>query len=367
MPLKLVPPRAGKSPNYSIRGTHLREYVDESTGSPVEAEARKLLAARKKAIEHRKLHPELEPQPLGKRFLEAALDYKDAGGEMKYVGIYDPETDQWSKGLISHFGVTPISEIDQGAIDRAAATLYPNVSAATRNRHVYTPISSVLKRAGIETKIRRPKGWRGSKRTDWLQPEQAFRLFEAASRVDPEFRTMLIFLCYTGCRLGDALALTCNRVTLTDRFAYFPTTKSDEPRGVHLPPFLIAEMANHPRGLDRDRQKAFRFTKCGRLYSLLNKVKAKAGPDLDHVTFHMMCHTWATWMRRYAGIDTKGLVSTGRWKDEKSASRYEHVVASEESQKADFLPTPQSSKKRKSVENPWNAARMVRKRLVRND
>ena len=33
MPLKLVPPRKGKTPFYSMRGTYLRVYTDRSTGA----------------------------------------------------------------------------------------------------------------------------------------------------------------------------------------------------------------------------------------------------------------------------------------------------------------------------------------------
>jgi integrase len=59
---------------------------------------------------------------------------------------------------------------------------------------------------------------------------------------------------------------------------------------------------------------------------------------LSFVTFHTFCHTWATWMRRYGGLDTKSLVATRRWRSEQSASRYQHVVVSEESERADLLP-----------------------------
>jgi hypothetical protein len=54
------------------------------------------------------------------------------------------------------------------------------------------------------------------------------------------------------------------------------------------------------------------------------------GHELDWVSFHTFCHTWATWMRRYGGLDTRGLVGTGRWKSEKAAERYNHVVVTEE-------------------------------------
>ncbi len=127
---------------------------------------------------------------------------------------------------------------------------------------------------------------------------------------------------------------------LNEAFVYFEETKNDDPRGAHLPPLLVTALANHPRGTDRGRQKVFRFRKNGHLYNLLKKVKLAAGPDVTFVTFHTFCHTWATWMRRYGGLDTRGLVGTRRWKDMKSAARYEHVDVSVESMKADLLPTP---------------------------
>ena len=47
-------------------------------------------------------------------------------------------------------------------------------------------------------------------------------------------------------------------------------------------------------------------------------------------------------MRRYSGLDTKGLVGTGRWRDEQSASRYQRIVVSEESARAELLPIPKA-------------------------
>jgi hypothetical protein len=44
-------------------------------------------------------------------------------------------------------------------------------------------------------------------------------------------------------------------------------------------------------------------------------------------------------MRRYGGLDTKGLVATKNWRDERSASRYAHAVTSEEWQRVERLPS----------------------------
>jgi len=55
--------------------------------------------------------------------------------------------------------------------------------------------------------------------------------------------------------------------------------------------------------------------------------------------FRIRRHTFGSWMRQLGGLDIRGLVGTGTRADMESASRYVHVVASEESRKADLLPT----------------------------
>lgn len=362
MPIKLVPPRKGKSPNWTIRGSYLGIRVDETTGTADRATARRYLDAKIRQIECDRLAPAISEETASLTFIEAALAYIEAGGSDGGLGKFDPDTGAWSRGLIAHFGKTPIATIDQLAIDRAAAAILPHASAATRNRWVYTPVSAILKHAGVDKPIRRPKGWRGSARVDWMQPELAFRLVEAAKEKDAEFGAFLTVLLYTGMRLSEALSLTCDRLSLAESWAYLPKTKNSAPRLVHLPPVVVAALANHPRGIERDG-RVFRFRKCGRLYTWLKVVKEKAGPDAGFVTFHTFRHTWATWMRRYAEIDTRGLVATQAWSDPRSAARYEHVVQSEEARRADLLPTPRSLNRRgKSVEKPKRKPQVVEKK-----
>ena len=249
------------------------------------------------------------------------------GGERTYL-----------KRLLEHFANKPLSQIGQAEIDAAAIELYPAGSPATRNRSVYTPVSAVIKHAGSRIDLRRPKGSSGNKQTAWLWPEQAEAIFAEAERIDPEFAALLIVLCYTGMRLSEALKLTWDNVRLADGFAYVPDTKNDEPRAVFLPPVAMAAMGNLHGGI---RGRVFGLVKSGHLYSLLKACAFKAGVDLpERSAFHIFRHTYATWMRRYAELDTKGLVATGAWKDRKSADRYEHVQVSEEARKAVLLPTP---------------------------
>lgn len=327
MPIKLIAPRKGKTPYWYGRGTYLGIIVDRSTKAVRKAVAAKVVAKWERDIERGCFAVRDQ-----ETFLSAAVAYAKAEGDARPV-----------RRLIDHFGEKPLVEIDQAEIDAAALVLFPTHSPATRNREVYTPVSAVLKHAGVEFKIRRPKKSRGRVLTGWLWPEQAQKLFIEADRIDPEFGLLCRFLCYTGLRLKEATnRFHTEHLRLSEGFAHIPVTKNGEPRAVYLPPHLVAALANHPRGLDRKGQ-VFRWHKGGRLYGLLYKAAEAAGVTLpEREAFHIFRHTYGTWMRRYAGLDTKGLVDTGAWKSEQSASRYAHSVVSEDARKADLLPIGES-------------------------
>jgi integrase len=336
MPLKLVPPRqnrkVGNSPNWRIRGTYLGQYVDLTAGTPKRGTALKVLAQVQREIERGRLS-----DPNEQTFAGAALSYVNTGGERTYL-----------RALLLHFGDAPLSQIGQAEIDAAAEALKPQGAPSTRNRHVYTPMSAILRHAGVKLDLRRPKGSGGNKQTAWLWPEQAWRLFEEAGKLNKEFEALLIVLFYTGMRLNEALRLIWNDVRLDEGFAYLADTKSGEPRPVFLPEIAVTAIASLPRR----QARVFRFAKGGHLYSMLRTAAFKAGVDLpERSAFHIARHSWATWMRRYGGLDTKGLVATGAWKDRKSADRYEHVQVSEEARKAVLLPTPPSAKSVDSAES----------------
>ena len=157
--------------------------------------------------------------------------------------------------------------------------------------------------------------------------------------------------------------MKCNDVRLSESFAYVGNTKNGKPRPIYLPPILVEKLSRHPRGIDRGDERLFRFHKGGSLYYLLEAacqiacglpkpVRIKRGKrppkpkyELDWVNFHTFCHTYGTWMRRYGGLDVRGLVGTGRWDSMQSAERYAHVVASEEAMAAQYLPTPSGAEK----------------------
>jgi integrase len=325
MPLKLHPPRK-EGQSWRVRGSYLGVYVNRATGAFKRAVAQQVLKEIEGQIERGRFSERGELT-----FAAAARAYVDAGGEWTYI-----------RRLNDHFGDTPLSQIDQAAIDRAANALYPDGTPATRNRSCYTPVCAVLRHAGVRIDLRRPRGSAGKASVSWLWPEQAEAIFAEAEKINPEFAALLITLCYTGLRLSEALGLTWNNVRLADGYAYIPTTKNDEPRAVFLPPVAVAALGNLDGGRspETDRGRVFRFAKSGHLYALLRLAANRAGCELpERSAFHIFRHTYATWMRRYAGLDERGLVGTGAWKDRKSAARYAHVVVSEEAQRAVMLPT----------------------------
>src|SRR6185369_7314902 len=279
MPLKLKPPR--KSPYWSVKGSYLGIHIDRSTKTSKRAVAAKVLKQIEREIERGEFAEKGEPT-----FASAAKAYMMAGGERTYL----------SK-LLEHFGDTPLKKIDQAEIDAGAAKLYPSATAATRNRQVYTPISAIMRYAGHRLDLRRPLGAAGSKSTAWLWPEQAFRLFDEAEKIDKRFAALIITLCYTGMRLSEALNLTWNDVRLPDGFAYLPNTKNDEARAVFLPPVAVAAMGNLAGGVSG---RVFGFAKSGHLYSILKMAAAKADVELpERSAFHIFRHSYATWMRRF--------------------------------------------------------------------
>lgn len=322
--LKLYPPRPGKSPFWQIRGTYLGQRVDRSSKARERKIARQVAEQIESDIERG-----LFAQPGEPTFASAAVNYMNAGGDRRPINR-----------LLDYFGDRPLRSMTQEAIDAAALEILPAASPATRNREVYTPISAILKHAGERFQIRRPKGARGRVLLGWLWPEQAARLFAEADKVNAEFGLLLRVLCYTGMRLSEALYhFRVDGLRLSEGFAFIPKTKNGNPRPVYFPAHIIAALQAHPRGIDRKGETVFRFHKGGALYDMLRTAARAAEIELpERQAFHLFRHTYGTWMRRYGGLDSRGLVGTGAWDCEQSANRYAHTIASEEARRADMLP-----------------------------
>ena len=326
MSYKLHPPSA-RSPFWYVRGTELGIPINRSTKTGDRKLAARLLAQWRAEAQRDAVS---SPPKTVETFASAALSYMRADRSKRFLAP-----------LLRHFGEMPLTEIGQAEIDAAAVALYPRAGAATRNRQVYSPISAILRHAGVATPLRRPKGAHDGRRTEWLRPEEAFRLLEAAGAVHERFGALLTFLLYGGVRLSEALRLEWKDVDFERAVALVRQTKNGSPLTVHLPPEVIAALAN----LSRDKARIFSLTKSGRLYHLLAEAERRSGISLPPRTaFHVLRHSHAQWRRLYAGADTSALVETGLWKSRTAAARYGHLDVTEEARKSDQLPTPTRAK-----------------------
>lgn len=368
MPLKLRPPTPGKTPNWHVRGTHRGIYIERTAGTADKTEAKQFMREIREAIERGDYSPEKpQPQPaqVEPTFAAATLAYLKAGGNPAYIGKIIDQTGPHA------LRDRPLSSIDQMTIDNAAAALYPNGTAQTKNRQFYTPVSAIMKRAGIEKKLKRPKGWRGNKSTAWLKPEQAFKLFAAADIIEAEFGLLCRMLCYTGMRISEALNIKLGEIDLDAQTIYLPKTKNNDARSVYLTDGLVKALRAQPAREARPRKIAgktlpngaagrsragaaipflergdecrlFRYHTGGKLRGMLAAAMKRAGlrfPPRQR-GFHIFCHTYGTWMHSHGQLDTFGLTRTNRWKDPRSADRYRHTGVSEEARRADLLPVP---------------------------
>lgn len=322
--LKLTKRRG--SPYFYLRGTVRGINVYESTGVSL---ANRKIATELKARRETEL---LEESIHGKRavatFADAAESYIAAGGDGRFI-----------QPIIEHFGATRLAQIGQHEVDEAARKLYPAHKPSTINRQAYTPICAVLSHAA-------KRGWRerlvlerpkqDAQRERWLTYEEANRLIDAAS---PHLRPLIVFLLYTGARVGEALWLDWRDVALDRRHVQFINTKNGTSRGVPLHPRVIGELRRmkHSAG--------YVFLKAnGKPYRLLssdNPTDVSAGDrikkgfqgaakraGLTDFHPHDCRHTWATWHYQ-ANRDLGALQKLGGWKTLSMVMRYAHTNVAE--------------------------------------
>lgn len=323
MPLKLKKPgERSSSECWYVRGTVRGIRIEESTGTADKGQAEEFRAKREAELFTESLYG----RAISKTFAQAALSYLENGGEGRFLQL-----------PLDHFRTTPLAQIGQAEIEAGAKKKYPAAAPATRDRQFFTPTCAVLKHAAkrgwcpmpVIERPRKPKG-----RIRWLTIDEADRLIHSAGR---SLRPLLIFLFYTGARIGEALWLDWRDVDLERGHVSFPETKNGDARGVPLHPRVVAALANikqrdgcvflRPNGREYTRPQSVDDTSAGtRIGTAFATALRKAKIDDFHV--HDCRHTWATW--HYAlNRDLGALMRLGGWKSEKMVMRYAHVNVAE--------------------------------------
>ena len=346
MPLKLV--KRPKTPNWVMRGTVRRQSIEESTGTSDKRLAQEIMDRRLKELLETSIYGKTETLT----FAQAVVDYMEHGAA----------ADRFLAPVLEHFGTTLLRDVDQHAIDVAAKKLYPKAGAATRNRQVYTPISTILHHAARKgwcpaPVIQRPKQPRGV--TRWLRAEEAERLIAECST---HLRPLVVFLIYTGARAGEAVWLDWRSIDVPKRQVTFPKTKNGDSRSVPLHPRALEELlalghrdgavfrtpAGQPYSRPAEDQDAdtsagsrikTAFTAACRRAGLGWQEKTEDGKSrfVTDVTPHVCRHTFATWHYR-ENRDFTALQKLGGWKTPAMVFRYAHTNVSEHADSIGRLP-----------------------------
>jgi integrase len=311
MPLKLVTRHGSR--NWYIVGTERGCFVDQSTKTDSRDAAEKILIKTRAEILDRSIFGAKATVT----FMQAAITYMENGGEARFINP-----------LLDHFKGRKLSGIGQSDIDEAARKLYPSASNATWNRHVYTPVSAILKSAAKRgwcdfKPIDRPRQPTGKIR--WITTTEAKRLVDHAS---PHMQPLLTFLFGTGARLSEALYLQWSQVDFDSGNVFFPKTKNGEARGVPLSATVKASLAEIPH-----RVGAVFLTNSGLPY----RPKGDGGGQIKtgfagacrragvaNFTPHDCRHSFATWhYARHRNLAE--LMALCGWKSPDMAMRYAHV------------------------------------------
>jgi len=167
MPLKLF--RRAPGGAWYIRGTIAGQRLYESTGCLQKSAADAWRMRREQEISER--HSRGPAATF--TFAAAALAYIEAGGETRFL-----------RPILEYFGpALRLDDLDNAALVRAAAAIYPHAAPATINRQLITPVSAIVTMAAEDgraqyRKFRRLKGARA--RTRWLTPLEMDRFLDQA-------------------------------------------------------------------------------------------------------------------------------------------------------------------------------------------
>ncbi len=324
MPLTIF--RRGKVWHYrgSVAGRRLRG----STGATDKATAQRVAAE----IEARQWKGSLDGPGSVLTFSQAALLYLKAGKPDRFVAK-----------IAAHWKDTPVREINAGAIRQAAITLYPKASGATRNRQCIVPTQAIInhaaeaelclrirvKRFPVEKKAKTPASW------IWVQ--------EFMSASSPHLGALACFMFLTGARISESLSLGWSEVNLSLRQALIRQTKIGAERWAHLPPELIAALANIPGSREG---KVFRYSSRDTAKPPWRNACKRAG--IEPLSFHACRHGFATAALR-AGIDVITVTKLGGWKSPQHVfETYGH--ASDDLTLTDrLIDTPQAQPPRNSL------------------
>jgi integrase len=294
---------------WHYRGTIGKRRIRGSTGHADEGEALKFVAA--KEVEIRNGNPSGKKSDL--TFAQAAILYLQAEKPVRYI---DKVAAYWKN--------TPVRQINGGAVRQAAIVLHPKAPGATRNRQVIVPTQAIVNFAASLDLCPHLKVKRFPVVTKRKEPASAEWIDAFMAHSSPHLGALACFMFLTGARITEALSVTWGDVDLSRRRAIVRQGKlGGEERNAHLPPVLVAAIANIP-GERKPKAKVFGYSTYHTAKWPWRAAIARAG--IEDLTFHSCRHGFATAML-HAGVDVITVTKLWGWKDAKHVfSTYGHAM-----------------------------------------
>jgi integrase len=281
---------------WHYRGTVAGRRVRGTTETEDKARAQRIAAER----EGREWTRHLDGPGSTLTFADAAIAYREAGKSTRFLEAVE---DHWKDTLVR--------DINQAVVHKAARKLFPNAGPATRNRQAIVPTQAVInycaeqewcprlrvKRFKVDAKIKQPAT------QEWVN---AF-----AANASAHLGALCMFMFGTGARVGEAVALTWQDVDLTARTALIRQTKVNDERLAHLPPPVVAAIANIPSNRNPD-DLVFKYVNRESVRQVWDKAIERA--SIKKLSPHCCRHGFATTLL-HRGVDVKTVAKLGGWKD----------------------------------------------------
>lgn len=230
-------------------------------------------------------------------FRQAAQLYRAAGKSERFLARIE-----------NHFRDTLVKDITAGSIRQMAIDLYPKCTGASRNRQGIAPAQAVInfasesdlcspirvRRFKVDAKVKEPVTM------EWLEPFMA--------NANAAIAALGLFMFLTGARIGEAMAVQWDDVSLNGCTVLIKQSKVSTERISHLPTRLVAAIANLPRVAGRP---VFVYQHPDDVVRAWHGAIKRAG--IKRLTPHCCRHGFATGLLR-KGVDVVTVAKLGGWR-----------------------------------------------------
>lgn len=247
-------------------------------------------------------------KPVIYTFADAIELYLNKGGEKRYL-----------IKLLEKFGKTPLSEIGDVEVTKAADEIYPGRSAATLNRQIYTPMTAILRLAANakmckSVTFQRPK----QKKTKVIDAPDQW-IATVTQNAEPKIAALILFLTFTGARISEACRVKWTDIDLDKGFVTLQETKNGEARVVKLAQPIFRALSELERS-----EPVFGYRSRSGAYPHIKIAIARAGVE-EYKPHQFGRHAFARRLLSQ-GKTLKDVQEAGGWKSYRMvAETYGHM------------------------------------------